>query len=84
MGDPARPESRYTRLAVVAFAPDEELAVRLNADEAIEDAPQLAATRLLGKAVLEEDDVLGRAACTFGTSLWSCRTAPCRELSERL
>jgi hypothetical protein len=68
MGDPARPQSRYTPLAAVAFAPDEELAIRLNADEDVEDAPRLAATRLFGETVLEEDDVLGRAEALPGST----------------
>jgi hypothetical protein len=70
MGDPAGPQSRYTLLVAVAFAPGEELAIRLNADEPIEDAPQLAATKLFGEEVLEEDDVLGRAEARASSSRW--------------
>jgi hypothetical protein len=44
----------------VAFRPDDELAVRLNRGDRIEDAPRDGVVRLFGNEVLEEDEVLGR------------------------
>jgi hypothetical protein len=68
MGDPAGPQSRYTQLVAVAFTPGEEIAMRLNADELVGDAPELAATTLFGDGVLEEDDVLGRPEALSGST----------------
>jgi hypothetical protein len=67
VGDPLRPESRFTRLPALAIVPDSETESSVHSKER-SDATREAVGRLVGLSVLDEDDVLGQPETLDGSS----------------